>query len=106
MELEEINASSNKWIIGFRLKNKLLYGVWGADSTDNDDNKLWVDASQRIITFSNPLQTIEAVLTNSFPLFDSENMHGWASAILELSHIEKPDAVNNIDRISNGIKKD
>ena len=105
MTLEEINVSHKKWIIGFRLESTLLYSVWGADSTDNDDDKLWVDAHQRIIAFSEPQQTIEAVLTSSLLLFDSHNVHRWASSIMEHGYSYKPTSVYiyDIDRISEQI---
>ncbi len=46
---EEINTKHNKWLIAFRLNNLFYYTIWGADSTDGNDNKLWIDDYQRII---------------------------------------------------------
>ncbi|GAB3882233.1 hypothetical protein [Spirosoma agri] len=105
MELEEINVAHNKWVIGFRLEGAQLYSVWGADSTDSGNDKLWIDEYQNIITFGTFQQPIEAVLTSSLPLFDSDNVHRWASLIMEHGHSNKPTSVYiyDIDRISKQI---
>ena len=76
----EINRLYSKWLISFRLNNSSFYTVWGADSTDGDNDKLWVDNRERIILFRNPQLLVEAIETMSLATFDTENLINWALA--------------------------
>lgn len=79
-ELNEVDKKYNKWLVAFRLNTLVYYIAWGADSTDGDEDKLWIDTSQRIILFEDSTKLFDAIVSKTFPVFDAENLVNWALA--------------------------
>jgi hypothetical protein len=96
-ETDEVNKKHNKWLIAFRLNTLTHYTVWGADSTDNYNDKLWVDDCQRIILFRDPSKLIHAIVAKTFPTFDTENLVNWATAHRLYEFSDGNDALFNLD---------
>ena len=75
---EEINVKHEKWLITFQLNTLVYYSVWGADSTDDGNDKLWIDDQQRILLIADPAKLIDAIISKALPTFDTENLMSWA----------------------------
>lgn len=61
--LEKLCAQYEKYIISLRLAHMTYYLVWGSDSTDEDKDKMLLDASQNILLFASPNQAFQYIVS-------------------------------------------
>ncbi len=96
---EEINVKYEKWLITFQLDTLVYYSVWGADSTDDGNDKLWIDDQQRILLTVDPAKSIDIILSKALPTFDAENLMNWALEHNVNQSSFKDDSLTNFDTL-------
>ncbi len=96
-EIDKVDKKYNKWLTAFRLNTLIHYTVWGADSTDGDNDKLWIDDYQRIILFEDPAKLFDAIVSKTFPTFDTENLVSWALARRAYKFSDRDVALTDFD---------
>lgn len=97
--MKDINSTSEKYrkyLLEVLFEEQMYYTVWGSDLSNNDTDKLLIDADNNILAFQTPAALLTAILkANSF--FDNEMLSKWAK---EAFGIEKPYATINFDGLS------
>ncbi|WP_018619221.1 hypothetical protein [Spirosoma luteum] len=96
---EEINLKYEKWLIAFKLNTLVYYSAWGADSTDDRNDKLWIDDQQRILLTEDSTKSIDAIISKALPAFDAENLTNWALEHKVNKSSFKDSALTNFDNL-------
>jgi hypothetical protein len=95
-EKDDCSAHFSKYLTGIIYNGASYYTVSGADSTDQEADKLLVDTNEQLLLFSDREHLIRAILnTNHF--FDIELLHAWAR---ESHDIENAYTVIDLDVLS------
>lgn len=96
---DKINKQYNKWLVAFRLNTLIYYTIWGADSTDDGEDKLWIDDHQRIILFEDPAKLIETIISKTMLTFDTQSLVNWALKQKEYSFSDEQEALIDLDSL-------
>lgn len=78
-----ISDSYGKYFIAIKADGKEHYLVWGEDTTDDCNDKILLDETEKILLFRSMFDALQYVLKPSIKRFDSTNMQAWSKACVE-----------------------
>jgi len=96
MDTNIISEKYCKFLLEIVFAKRKYYTVFGADTSDNNIDKLLVDPDGSLLLFSTPMALLSLVPKNT-SLFDQEALQEWAR---EMNGITKPYAVISFDDLS------
>ena len=102
-KIDAINQSYNKWLISFRIANITYFTVWGYDSTVDvreNSTKILIDKNNKVLLFLNPQMVFDAILTNTTPLFDGEQLRDWATSMRSVTTVEPNEPTFDLDYLA------
>lgn len=88
--MHSISEKYSKYLLEVVFQEQTYYTVFGADKSDQNVDKLMVNADQHILLFLTPAAVFSTILAGNH-FFDSESMQAWAlegSAILPYTSID------------------
>lgn len=98
-DTNEISEMYGKFLLEIVLAELKYYTVFGADISDNDIDKLLVDADGNLLLFSTPMALLSSIPENT-SFFDNVTLQEWAK---EINGIKEPYAVIYLDDLSRDI---
>jgi len=81
--IQQISDSYEKFFIEIWVDDCAYHMVWGADSTDDGNDKLVLDKDNNIVLFGKQADALDYILESPDTLFDGLNLEKWAKSGIE-----------------------